>query len=193
MGLSIRAYARHRGVTDTAVHKAIRAGRITPEADGSIDVASADAQWTRNSSPARAGTQARAPRVAVPESVDAGRDPGTGATTLPPGGASLLQAHRQRSRQSTNEQGAPCAVKGRTCRTLTGRRACLSARDASGAGGGGARATREIGRSAREGGLIVRQQCAGLCQQMVLNHDCGQSHSSRFGHRRRQTPGCRWV
>ena len=35
MGISIRAYARHRGVTDTAVHKAIRAGRITPEADGS--------------------------------------------------------------------------------------------------------------------------------------------------------------
>ena len=27
MGISIRAYARHRGVTDTAVHKAIRAGR----------------------------------------------------------------------------------------------------------------------------------------------------------------------
>ena len=35
MGISIRAYARHRGVTDTAVHKAIRAGRITPETDGS--------------------------------------------------------------------------------------------------------------------------------------------------------------
>ncbi|TCP01019.1 hypothetical protein EV676_1301, partial [Caldimonas thermodepolymerans] len=34
MGLSIRAYARHRGVSDTAVHKAIRTGRITPEADG---------------------------------------------------------------------------------------------------------------------------------------------------------------
>ena len=28
MGLSIRAYARHRGVSDTAVHKAIRAGRV---------------------------------------------------------------------------------------------------------------------------------------------------------------------
>lgn len=92
MGLSIRAYARHRGVTDTAVHKAIRAGRITPEADGTIDAVSADAQWTRNSAPSRAGTQARAPRVAVPESVDTGRDAGTGATTLPPGGASLLQA-----------------------------------------------------------------------------------------------------
>ena len=36
MGISIRAYARHRGVSDTAVHKAIRAGRITPEADGTI-------------------------------------------------------------------------------------------------------------------------------------------------------------
>jgi len=42
MGLSIRAYARHRGVSDTAVHKAIRAGRITPEADGTIDPDKAD-------------------------------------------------------------------------------------------------------------------------------------------------------
>lgn len=90
MGLSIRAYARHRGVTDTAVHKAIRAGRITPEADGTIDAASADAQWTRNSAPARAGTQTRATRVAVPETVEAAREGGT--TTLPSGGASLLQA-----------------------------------------------------------------------------------------------------
>ena len=90
MGLSIRAYARHRGVTDTAVHKAIRAGRITPEADGTIDPAKADAEWARNSTPARSGTQARAPRVAVPESADTGRD--AGAAALPSGGASLLQA-----------------------------------------------------------------------------------------------------
>ncbi len=90
MGLSIRAYARHRGVTDTAVHKAIRAGRITPEADGTIDSAKADAEWTRNSAPARTGTQTRATRVAVPETVEATREGGT--TALPPGGASLLQA-----------------------------------------------------------------------------------------------------
>jgi hypothetical protein len=90
MGLSIRAYARHRGVTDTAVHKAIRAGRITPEADGTIDAAKADAEWTRNSAPARTGTQTRAPRVPVPEAADAGRD--SGAAALPSGGASLLQA-----------------------------------------------------------------------------------------------------
>lgn len=42
MGISIRAYARHRGVTDTAVHKAIRTGRIAPEADGTIDPDKAD-------------------------------------------------------------------------------------------------------------------------------------------------------
>lgn len=90
MGLSIRAYARHRGVTDTAVHKAIRAGRITPEADGTIDAATADAEWTRNSAPARTGTQTRATRVAVPETVEVARE--GGATALPAGGASLLQA-----------------------------------------------------------------------------------------------------
>jgi hypothetical protein len=32
MGVSIRAYARHRGMADNAVRKAIKAGRITPEA-----------------------------------------------------------------------------------------------------------------------------------------------------------------
>jgi hypothetical protein len=37
MGLSIRAYARHRGVSHVAVKKAIDSGRITPEADGTLD------------------------------------------------------------------------------------------------------------------------------------------------------------
>jgi hypothetical protein len=43
VGISIRAYGRHRGVSDTAVRKAIAAGRITAEADGTINVARADA------------------------------------------------------------------------------------------------------------------------------------------------------
>ena len=42
MGISIRAYGRHRGVSDAAVRKAIKAGRITPEPDGSIDPDKAD-------------------------------------------------------------------------------------------------------------------------------------------------------
>lgn len=86
MGISIRAYARHRGVTDTAVHKAIRAGRITPEADGTIDADRADREWARNSDAPKAGTRANAAKVAVPEGG------GDAPAALPAGGTSLLQA-----------------------------------------------------------------------------------------------------
>ena len=54
MGLSIRAYARHRGVSHVAVQKAIKAGRIAPEADGTIDPVKADVAWTRDTDPGRA-------------------------------------------------------------------------------------------------------------------------------------------
>lgn len=86
MGLSIRAYARHRGVTDSAVHKAIRTGRITPEPDGTIDPASADAQWAQNTAAPKVGTRSSAPKVRVPE------DGGPTGPALPSGGTSLLQA-----------------------------------------------------------------------------------------------------
>ena len=90
MGISIRAYARHRGVTDTAVHKAIRAGRITPETDGTIDADRADREWARNSDVPKTGTRAKAAKVAVPEGgTGVGGD---GPAALPAGGASLLQA-----------------------------------------------------------------------------------------------------
>ncbi|WP_039758478.1 hypothetical protein [Bartonella queenslandensis] len=48
MGLSIRAYARQRGVSDTAVRKAIKQGRITAELDGTIDAERADREWLSN-------------------------------------------------------------------------------------------------------------------------------------------------
>jgi hypothetical protein len=48
MGISIRAYAKLRGVSDMAVRKAITAGRINKEPDGSIDVARANQQWSEN-------------------------------------------------------------------------------------------------------------------------------------------------
>jgi len=104
MGISIRAYARHRGVTDTAVHKAIRSGRVTPEADGTIDADKTDAQWERNTSAPKAGTQRPVVKVKVPE-IDgpersgaggAGATGGMGATGSAnvggSGGTSLLQA-----------------------------------------------------------------------------------------------------
>jgi hypothetical protein len=89
MGLSIRAYARHRGVSDAAVRKAIAAGRITPEADGTLDAARADAQWSRNTEAPRVGTRAQAVRAPVPAD---STPTGDATATLPTGGASLLQA-----------------------------------------------------------------------------------------------------
>ncbi|MBU9710113.1 hypothetical protein KSP24_24875 [Paenibacillus sp. AK121] len=53
MGLSRRQYAAHRGVSHTAVAKAIASGRITPEADGSIDADKADAQWDAKTDPTK--------------------------------------------------------------------------------------------------------------------------------------------
>ena len=46
--LSIRAYAKHRGVYESAVRKAISAGRITLMPDGQIDPEVADREWDNN-------------------------------------------------------------------------------------------------------------------------------------------------
>ena len=100
MGLSIRAYARHRGVTDTAVHKAIRSGRIEALPDGTIDSDQADAQWARNTSSPKTGTQRPTVKGRVPEVNGDGDRSGAGAASNTssgggPGGAggtSLLQA-----------------------------------------------------------------------------------------------------
>jgi len=45
MGLSITGYAKHRGISQPAVSKAVKAGRITLLDDGTIDVNLADKQW----------------------------------------------------------------------------------------------------------------------------------------------------
>ena len=52
-GLSITAYARHRGVSHVAVLKAIKTGRIEKEPDGTINPAKADAAWERNTNQAQ--------------------------------------------------------------------------------------------------------------------------------------------
>jgi len=53
MGLSIRAYARQRGVSHVAVLRAIKQGRVTLEPDGTVDSAKVDASWERSSDPGR--------------------------------------------------------------------------------------------------------------------------------------------
>ena len=49
--LSLRAYARHRGVSLRAVQKAIQAGRIEKSPAGKIDVQIADTQWDTRTAP----------------------------------------------------------------------------------------------------------------------------------------------
>lgn len=95
MGISIRAYARHRGVSDTAVHKAIREGRITREADGSIDAARADREWAKNSTaPAQASDEPPKRSSPPPTEPTPARTPPAepAVPALNAGGTTLLQA-----------------------------------------------------------------------------------------------------
>jgi len=91
MGMSIRAYGRHRGVSDAAVRKAIKSGRIRLEADGSIGADKADALWKINTDVAQQrGSQTVKP---VPDAaLDAVRDmlKENGAPTN--GGTTYMQA-----------------------------------------------------------------------------------------------------
>ena len=76
MSLSLRAYARHRGVALSAVQKAIATGRIHPEPDGSIDPIKADAQWDRHTrtaqptTPKASTSRASAPPPQSPQTSD---------------------------------------------------------------------------------------------------------------------------
>ncbi|MFI3241207.1 MAG: hypothetical protein R3Y43_01410 [Alphaproteobacteria bacterium] len=47
-GVSIRSYAEHRGVSHSAIQKAIETGRIKTLSDGSIDTIQADKDWEEN-------------------------------------------------------------------------------------------------------------------------------------------------
>lgn len=53
MGLSRRKYAAHRGVSHTAVGKALSTGRISLEPDGTIDPVTADRQWSARTDPTK--------------------------------------------------------------------------------------------------------------------------------------------
>ncbi|CAQ45398.1 elements of external origin [Stenotrophomonas maltophilia] len=105
MGLSIRAYARHRGVSHVAVKKAIDTGRISALPDGTIDPEAADAQWAQNTLQPRKATtaepasapKARAEPVAAAKSspqreAPQRETPEVAAPPLSAGGTSLLQA-----------------------------------------------------------------------------------------------------
>jgi hypothetical protein len=88
MGLSIRAYARRRGVSHVAVLRAIKQGRVTVEPDGTIDPVKADASWQRSTDPSRTKSK-----------------PSTSAQKLRPVGEAALGAVRE----TLKEQGLPAS------------------------------------------------------------------------------------
>jgi hypothetical protein len=97
MGLSIRAYARHRGVSHVAVKKAIDSGRITLDADGTIEPGRADKEWARNTVSSANLAPAVKPVPAVKSAAEAFHAPHREAAepAAPPlssGGTTLLQA-----------------------------------------------------------------------------------------------------
>ena len=53
MGMSRRQYAAHRGVSHTAVSKAVRTGRISVLEDGTIDPEQADREWAAQTDPSK--------------------------------------------------------------------------------------------------------------------------------------------
>jgi hypothetical protein len=95
MGISIRAYARHRGVSDAAVRKAIKTGRISQEADGTVDPVKADAQWNRNTDQAQQRQQRPVPKEAIHTVRETVGEPAGSANLgsgLGSGGTTFLQA-----------------------------------------------------------------------------------------------------
>lgn len=92
MGLSIRAYARHRGVSHVAVKKAIDTGRITPEADGTIEPNRADLEWAQNTVAARKPAAAKTVLLAAEPLRPQNPPAEPPAPALSSGGTSLLQA-----------------------------------------------------------------------------------------------------
>ena len=97
MGVSLREYARRRGVSHVAVMKAIRAGRLTPEPDGSLDPVKADGQWDANTDPARTpeppeDEPAQADDTAAADTPAEPRSPAPAGESAPQGAASFTQA-----------------------------------------------------------------------------------------------------
>jgi hypothetical protein len=97
MGVSRRAYARHRGITENAVRKAIAAGRIELEHDGTIDPAKADLAWARRTDPAQ---QRSRPEKSEPAGRGAGQQAPRSAETVKPVPVAAVEAVRETLREA---------------------------------------------------------------------------------------------
>ena len=109
MGISLREYARRRGVSHVAVMKAIKVGRITPEPDGSLDPVKVDAQWDDQTDPAR--------RPEAPEDERAGIDQTPAASDPDNSGDEAAQA-RPPTAAEPAPQGAATFTQARTAHEI---------------------------------------------------------------------------
>jgi hypothetical protein len=104
MGVSRREYARLRGVSESAVRKAIAAGRITVEPDGTIDPEKADRQWDERTDPTRQRGEHARRLAAVTAAGTARARAAMGAP--PPGTKAVPQAALDAVRDTLHEEGA---------------------------------------------------------------------------------------
>lgn len=80
-GISQRAYARLRGVALSAVQKAIKTKRITPNADGTLDPERANQEWERNTFAGK--TLHQATQTTRPQVVPLSAPPPRGGSGMP--------------------------------------------------------------------------------------------------------------
>lgn len=98
VGVSGREFGRMMGVSHTAVVKAIAAGRITTEPDGSIIPEKAQRQWSEQTDPAK---QRQAPGRAAP---------GAAMRAVPRTAAAAVGATLQGAGADPGEDGAPPSI-----------------------------------------------------------------------------------
>lgn len=112
MGVSRREYARMRGVSHTAVARAIGDKRITPEPDGTIDPAKADREWAQNTDPSKQRYEAHRVPSAAPV-------PGESKNTLKPVPKSAIRAVEETIGGPKQEDGGtPSFVRARLANEL---------------------------------------------------------------------------
>lgn len=115
MGLSRRAYARHCGVAENAVRKAIASGRIELEPDGTIDPVKADLAWAKRTDPSQQRTRAaKASRTS--EAQAEARPPARSAETIKPVPTAAVEAVRDTLREA-GEPPTACGMNYVTART----------------------------------------------------------------------------
>jgi hypothetical protein len=122
-GMSIRAYARHRGVSHVAVQKAIKAGRIALEPDGGINPVKADAGWARNTDPVRAAGTPTAPVAPTATPVTAPNRLMSPEPAPAPTGGSLSFAQARTSHEVTKASLARLRLQERRGELVDRRRA----------------------------------------------------------------------